>query len=114
MEEKKELKVSPALLQYTYRKLLEFLQKNHNFTREGLNRVSLSEILDSNEKYLCMAVRRYSKEKTLKKLIEGMRMKYAASLLLEYMNYPVDEIARMCGIESRCTFYRAFQRHDYA
>lgn len=39
-----------------------------------------------------------------------MRMKYAASLLLEYMNYPVDEIARMCGIESRCTFYRAFQR----
>lgn len=27
MEEKKELKVSPALLQYTYRKLLEFLQK---------------------------------------------------------------------------------------
>ena len=40
MEEKKELKVSPALLQYTYRKLLEFLQKNHNFTREGLNRVS--------------------------------------------------------------------------
>lgn len=110
MEEKKELKVSPALLQYTYRKLLEFLQKNHNFTREGLNRVSLSEILDSNEKYLCMAVRKYSKEKTLKKLIEGMRMKYAASLLLEYMNYPVDEIARMCGIESRCTFYRAFHR----
>lgn len=110
MEEKKELKVSPALLKYTYRKLLEFLQKNHNFTREGLNRVSLSEILDSNEKYLCMAVRKYSKEKTLKKLIEGMRMKYAASLLLEYMNYPVDEIARMCGIESRCTFYRAFQR----
>ena len=47
MEEKKELKVSPALLKYTYRKLLEFLQKNHNFTREGLNRVSLSEILDS-------------------------------------------------------------------
>lgn len=94
MEEKKELKVSPALLQYTYRKLLEFLQKNHNFTREGLNRVSLSEILDSNEKYLCMAVRKYSKEKTLKKLIEGMRMKYAASLLLEYMNYPVDEIAQ--------------------
>lgn len=92
MEEKKELKVSPALLQYTYRKLLEFLQKNHNFTREGLNRVSLSEILDSNEKYLCMAVRKYSKEKTLKKLIEGMRMKYADSLLLEYMNYPVDEM----------------------
>ena len=114
MEEKKELKVSPALLQYTYRKLLEFLQKNHNFTREGLNRVSLSEILDSNEKYLCMAVRRYSKEKTLKKLIEGMRMKYAASLLLEYMNYPVDEIARMCGIESRCTFYRAFQRQYHS
>lgn len=92
MEEKKELKVSPALLQYTYRKLLEFLQKDHNFTREGLNRVSLSEILDSNEKYLCMAVRKYSKEKTLKKLIEGMRMKYAASLLLEYMNYPLDEM----------------------
>ena len=46
MEEKKELKVNLAILQYTYRKLLEFLQKNHNFTRKGLNRISLSEILD--------------------------------------------------------------------
>jgi len=110
MEEKKELKVSPALLQYTYRKLLEFLLKDQNFTQENLNRTTLAKMLNSNEKYLCMAVRRYSKEKTLKKLIEGMRMKYAASLLLEYMNYPVDEIARMCGIESRCTFYRAFHR----
>lgn len=80
MEEKKELKVNLALLQFTYRKLIDYLQKNHNFTREGLNRVSLSEILDSNEKYLCMAVRKYSKEKTLKKLIEGMRMKYAAGV----------------------------------
>lgn len=110
MKEKKELKVNLSLLQYTYRKLLEFLQENRNFTREGLNRVTLSEILDSNEKYLCLAVKKFSKEKTLKKLIEGMRMKYAASLLLEYMNRPVDEIARMCGIKSRCTFYRAFHR----
>lgn len=110
MEEKKELKVNPALLQFTYRKLIDYLQRDQNFTLENLNRSTLAKILDSNEKYLCMAVRRYSREKTLKKLIEGMRMKYAASLLLEYMNYPVDEIARMCGIESRCTFYRAFQR----
>lgn len=110
MEEKKELKVNLALLQFTYRKLIDYLQRDQNFTQENLNRSTLAKILDSNEKYLCMAVRKYSKEKTLKKLIEGMRMKYAASLLLEYMNYPVDEIARMCGIESRCTFYRAFQR----
>ena len=110
MEEKKELKVNLALLQFTYRKLIDYLQRDQNFTQENLNRSTLAKILDSNEKYLCMAVRKCSKEKTLKKLIEGMRMKYAASLLLEYMNYPVDEIARMCGIESRCTFYRAFQR----
>lgn len=110
MEEKKELKVNLALLQFTYRKLIDYLQRDQNFTLENLNHSTLAKILDSNEKYLCMAVRKYSKEKTLKKLIEGMRMKYAASLLLEYMNYPVDEIARMCGIESRCTFYRAFQR----
>lgn len=110
MEEKKELKVNLALLQFTYRKLIDYLQRDQNFTQENLNRTTLAKMLNSNEKYLCMAVRRYSKEKTLKKLIEGMRMKYAASLLLEYMNYPVDEIARMCGIESRCTFYRAFQR----
>lgn len=110
MEEKKELKVNLALLQFTYRKLIDYLQRDQNFTLENLNRSTLAKILDSNEKYLCMAVRKYSKEKTLKKLIEGMRMKYAASLLLEYMNYPVDEIARMYGIESRCTFYRAFQR----
>lgn len=110
MEEKKELKVNLALLQFTYRKLIDYLQRDQNFTLENLNRSTLAKILDSNEKYLYMAVRKYSKEKTLKKLIEGMRMKYAASLLLEYMNYPVDEIARMCGIESRCTFYRAFQR----
>lgn len=110
MEEKKELKVNLALLQFTYRKLIDYLQRDLNFTQENLNRSTLAKILDSNEKYLCMAVRRYSKEKTLKKLIEGMRMKYAASLLLEYMNYPVNEVARMCGIDSRCTFYRAFDR----
>lgn len=92
MEEKKELKVNPALLQFTYRKLIDYLQRDQNFTLENLNRSTLAKILDSNEKYLCMAVRKYSKEKTLKKLIEGMRMKYAASLLLEYMNYPVDEM----------------------
>lgn len=86
MEEKKELKVNPALLQFTYRKLIDYLQRDQNFTLENLNRSTLAKILDSNEKYLCMAVRKYSKEKTLKKLIEGMRMKYAASLLLEYMN----------------------------
>ena len=44
MEEKKELKVSPALLQYTYRKLTIDLNTKLNST--GLNRVSLSEILD--------------------------------------------------------------------
>lgn len=65
MEEKKELKVNLALLQYTYRKLLEFLQRDLNFTQENLNRSTLAKILDSNEKYLCMAVRRYSREKTL-------------------------------------------------
>lgn len=110
MEEKKELKVNLALLQFTYRKLIDYLQRDQNFTQENLNRSTLAKILDSNEKYLCMAVRRYSKEKTLKKLIERMRMKYAASLLLEHMNYPVNEVARMCGIDSRCTFYRAFDQ----
>lgn len=113
MEEKKELKVNLALLQFTYRKLIDYLQRDQNFTQENLNRSTLAKILDSNEKYLCMAVRRYSKEKTLKKLIERMRMKYAASLLLEHMNYPVNEVARMCGIDSRCTFYRAFDRQQY-
>lgn len=110
MEEKKELKVNLALLQFTYRKLIDYLQRDQNFTQENLNRSTLAKILDSNEKYLCMAVRRYSSDKTLRKLIERMRMKYAASLLLEHMNYPVNEVARMCGIESRCTFYRAFDR----
>ncbi len=113
MEEKKELKVNLALLQFTYRKLIDYLQRDKNFTQENLNRSTLAKILDSNEKYLCMAVRRYSREKTLKKLIERMRMKYAASLLLEHMNYPVNEVARMCGIDSRCTFYRAFDRQQY-
>ena len=111
MEEKNGLKVHQSMLQFTYDKLLEYLQENHNFTREGLNRVTLAKILGSNEKYLCLAVKTFSKGNTLKKLIEGMRMKYAASLLLEHMNHPVEEIARMCGIESRCTFYRVFYRH---
>lgn len=110
MEAKKELKVNLAILQYTYRKLIDFLLQDQNFTQENLNRTTLAKMLNSNEKYLCMAVRRYSSDKTLRKLIERMRMKYAASLLLEHMDRPVDEIARMCGIESRCTFYRAFHR----
>lgn len=74
MEEKKELKVNLALLQFTYRKLIDYLQRDQNFTQENLNRSTLAKILDSNEKYLCMAVRRYSSDKTLKKLIERMRI----------------------------------------
>lgn len=49
--------------------------------------------------------------KKFKDYITGLRMEYAAKLLLEYPNYTIEYIGTMCGIESRQHFHRLFSSH---
>lgn len=49
--------------------------------------------------------------KKFKDYITGLRMEYAAQLLLEYPNYTIEYIGNMCGIESRQHFHRLFSSH---
>lgn len=103
---KKEL-----ILEFIYNRLIEFLKENRRFTNEGLNRESVAVSLKTNEKYLCMAIRRHSEEKTLSKLICRMRVQYAAELLINHSDYTVEAISEECGIKSRSSFYRMFIKY---
>lgn len=95
-------------LELIYNRLIEFLKENRRFTDKGLTRENVAASLKTNEKYLCMAIRRHSEEKTLNKLICRMRVQYAAELLINHSDYTVEAISEECGIKSRCSFYRMF------
>lgn len=43
--------------------------------------------------------------------INRLRMDYAAGLLIEHPQYPIDVIAKMCGIDSRQHFHRLFSEY---
>ena len=98
-------------LELIYNRLVEFLKEDRRFTNDGLTRESVAASLKTNEKYLCAAIRLYSEEKTLNKLICRMRVQYAAELLINHSDYTVEAISQECGIKSRCSFYRMFINH---
>lgn len=98
-------------LRLIYNRLIEFLKDNRRFTNGGLTRENVAAALKTNAKYLCMAIRMYSEEKTLNKIICRMRVQYAAELLINHSDYSIEAIAQECGIKSRCSFYRMFIKH---
>lgn len=95
-------------LHLIYKKLLEYLSQKQRFTQSGLNRKTVAYALRTNEKYLQKAIREFSKDQTLAKLISHMRINHAAELLMQHSGYTVEAIARECGFNSRRSFYRTF------
>lgn len=94
-----------------HNRLIEFLKEDRRFTHSGLNRKSIAASLKTNEKYLCLAVRHYTEEKTLSKLIGQMRLQYSAELLINHPDYTVEAISEECGVKSRRSFYRMFCKY---
>lgn len=111
MEENCRKKKQFTIQQLIYNRLVNYLVSDHRFTAKGLNRQTLASALKTNEKLLCIAVREYSEDKTLARMIGHMRMRYAVELLMKHSDYTVEAVARECGFKSRCAFYQMFERH---
>lgn len=110
MENTQEEKQAQTL-QLIYKRLIDWLNENRRFIEDGLNRKTVAAMLKTNEKYLCKAIQEFSEDHTLAKLVNHMRTRYAAELLVKYEDYTVEAIAEECGFNSRRSFYRTFHRY---
>lgn len=110
-EVRKRRELPLAVLQLVYERLLFFLKENRRFTEGGLNRQTVALALKTNERSLCLAIQKFSEEKTLAKMIGRMRIRYGAELLVRHKEYKVEAIASECGFKSRRSFYRVFFKY---
>ncbi len=97
-------------LERIYQKLRDYLLRDANFLKPGLNRVYLASLLRINEKYICKAIRVFE-GKSLGEYIESLRIEYACCMLILHPDYTISAVALECGLGSRSTFFRIFRKH---
>jgi AraC-type DNA-binding domain-containing proteins len=79
------------------------------FTRHGLNRKTLSIMLNTNEKYLHDLIKEVT-GMSCSEYINSLRINHACRLLEDTNNkQTIDAIADQSGFSSRKTFYRQFR-----
>ncbi len=96
-------------LQLIYNVFKKYMIQELRFRSPAISLRAVASACGSNDKYLSMAIRSFSREKTFYRYLTHLRLKYACYLLVKNPNYKIDYIANQCGIPSRSTFYRIFK-----
>lgn len=92
-----------------YSRLRELMKDPAVFTDPGINRKSIAERLDTNEKYVFDTVRKYY-NMSVSDYITHLRLNYARNLLaLPSEKRTVESVALDAGFSSRSTFHRLFK-----
>ncbi|MDL2322411.1 AraC family transcriptional regulator [Bacteroidales bacterium OttesenSCG-928-A17] len=91
---------------------LEYLmEEKMPYTNSSLNRKSLSEMLNTNEKYLRLTIEKNVKV-TVSEYITLLRLKHAKDLLLlPSEEYTIEAISIDSGFGSRSSFHALFRNH---
>lgn len=90
-------------------RLSERMYEEKLFTNPALNRKELAALMGTNENYLANAIRSNTDNKTFKEYITDLRLKYAATLLVENREMSIETVGETVGFNSRITFFRAFR-----
>lgn len=94
-----------------YLKLRELMKDPDVFTDPEINRKSIAEKLDTNEKYVFDTIREYYGV-SISDYINNLRLNYARNLLaLPSEKRTIDAIASDSGFNSRSVFYRLFKEN---
>lgn len=94
-----------------YLNLKEMMKNPEIFTDPDINRKTLAEKLDTNEKYIFDTIREYY-GLSISDYINNLRLNYARNqLALLSENRTIEAIAFDAGFNSRTTFHRLFKEH---
>jgi len=94
-----------------YLKLKELMKNPEIFTDPDINRKTLAEKLDTNEKYIFDTIREYY-GLSISDYINNLRLNYARNLLaFPFEKRTIDAIALDAGFNSRSVFYRLFKEN---
>ena len=93
--------------------LRKLMDEEKIFTQHGLNRKTLSIMLNTNEKYMHDMIKEFY-GMSCSEYINSLRIDHACRLLEDANNkLTIDAIADRSGFSSRKTFYRRFrERHN--
>ena len=94
--------------QLLYRRICTLMDEEKPYTEETLNRDALAQMLNTNTKYVELAIRQCSKGDTVNDFINRYRLENVARLL-KTTNDPIAIIGELSGIPSRATLARLFR-----
>ena len=94
--------------QQLYCRLCAFMDQEHPYTDEALNRDTLALQMGTNTKYIEQAIRTCSRGETVGDFITRYRLEHVARLL-KTSDEPIATIGALSGISSRATLARLFR-----
>ncbi len=92
-----------------YRKLCKLIQDEELFKDSQIKREDLAAKLGTNRTYLADAIKQCTDGLTFMEYLNRFRLRYAATLLSEDQDMPINEIGDDSGFNSRSTFNRLFR-----
>jgi AraC-like DNA-binding protein len=95
--------------QQLYVELCDLMEKKKPFRDPNLNRDTLARRLGTNRTYLGEAIRKCVDGLTVSDFITRYRLHYAASLLLNCPDMPINTVGDEAGFNSRSTYNRLFR-----
>jgi len=92
-----------------YRNLCKLIQGEELFKDSQIKREDLAAKLGTNRTYLADAIKQCTDGLTFMEFLNRFRLRYAATLLSEDQDMPINEIGDVSGFNSRSTFNRLFR-----
>ena len=87
------------------------MQEEKPFKDALLKREELAQKLGTNRTYLADAIKQCTDGLTFTEYMNRSRLRYAATLLTDTGNLPINEIGDEAGFNSRSTFNRLFREY---
>ena len=88
--------------------LKELMTDETVYSKPDIDRKSIAEILNTNEKYLFDSIKEHT-GLSFSEYINNLRLNLAKKLLSEDNNFTIEDIALRSGFGSRTTFHRQFR-----
>ncbi len=85
------------------------INKEKPFTDPDFNQEALIKFMGVGDETFCELVPRYKDPDRTLDYINSLRAEYAAELLMEKSDHPMEDIARMCGFRTTAAYNSAFK-----
>lgn len=92
-----------------YVKMDARVNKEKPFTNPDFNQQQLAEFMDVDLETFCELVPRYKEPERTLDYINSLRAEYAAKMLMEHPDHPMDDMPGKCGFNNSAAFNSAFK-----